>query len=185
MGKSPEQSESPPSADATAASMHKHKAVSVINSPDVVVGVSSLVAGGLTAKRLIEERAYKNVSSHGLWDDIKPLRVSAGTKIVKQALAREITPQEAHTMLKEDIFQDGIMKRERLKKLGSDTFLKQYELLRPHQKWEVAIAGLTSFGIALGSLLLFSHEMFSKKEREELANKGNDTAPPAEPGMQR
>lgn len=51
-----------------------HKKTGGFISPivaDVIGGVSSLLVGGITAWQLIAERAYKNMSSLNLFEDIK------------------------------------------------------------------------------------------------------------------
>ena len=138
-----------------------------------IATVGSLITGYFTGRRVIEERSYKNASSIGMWDDIKPKRLHAGAEILGKIKNEHLPPEEAHNLLKTAIQSDETIKKARIAELGSGSVLKQFSLLRSHQKWEVGVTTLASAGIALGSILLFTHEMFSSKDRNDMASKGN------------
>ncbi|MDE3016889.1 MAG: hypothetical protein KGI29_08250 [Pseudomonadota bacterium] len=148
---------------------------------DIIGGVSSIVAGGVTAWRLIQERAYKNVSSLYFIEDIKKIRSEYGPKIVRQIEANELTEREYFSQLEEGVkLFEGKME-ERFKKGGITNIFKELKLLRPHQKWEVAISSLSASGIALGAILLLTRDLTGAQKKELMEKADGD--PKRQPGL--
>ena len=133
---------------------------------DVTAGISSAVAGALTFWEKTDSLSYKNVSSQGMWDAIKPPRKMRGQEILRRAQSGEITARQAHFELKDAIVKGDQLADETLRVLGSEGIMKQFSLLRTHQKINVALSTLAVTGIALGSILFISRGLFTEQEKQ-------------------
>ena len=153
-----------------------------------LIGVGSAIAAStVTAWSLIEAKAYKNLSSLGIWNDIKPERIARGREVLKNVERGSLNATQAFKQI-DDLIEVGEQgARERLNKIGVRNVVDRWKLLRRHQRAETIISTIAVGGIALGSVLLLTHEMFTKKDREDLANKGTDAAvaPSESTGIQR
>lgn len=141
---------------------------------DVFGGVSSMVAGGVTAWRLIEERAHKNLSSLGLTEDIKHAREAYGSLIRDRVKSGLITPTEGHQQLQAAVKKFESQMDERFRKAGVGPVWKKLDILRDHQKWEVAITAIAVTGIALGSVLLLTKGLFAGEDKQKLDGKNGN-----------
>jgi hypothetical protein len=135
---------------------------------DSIGAVSSVVMGSLTAKRRIEELAYKNVSSLHGFEDLKAERRPIGPSILNQVERGEIGSTKAYELMKQAIHAGEIKADTRLAQYGADTLWKQFNWLRGHQKGEVIISAVAVSGIALGAVLLTTRELFRKKDQANL-----------------
>ena len=133
---------------------------------EVVAGMSSLMAGGITAWRMIKELAHRNTSAIDFIEDIKNARREAGPKLAKQIVAGTINSDQAYSELQKVIQWNASSVDERMVKAGAGPLWKKFGLLRPHQKWDVALSTLASGGIALGAVLLGARELISDSDRE-------------------
>ncbi len=141
---------------------------------DMVAGASSIVMGGVTAWRLIEERAHKNLSSMYLTEDIKVDRVKHGTEIRRQVVEGTLTEQEAFHKLQEGVKYYENKMDERFLKSGVGSLGRKLGVLRSHQKWEVAVTSLAVTGVALGSVLLMTRELFAQSNGAPEKQKTSD-----------
>jgi hypothetical protein len=144
---------------------------------DIIATVGSITIAGVTAWGGIESRAYKNSSSQGLWNDLKPERAKVGPAIYERALNGDISAKEGHNLLKNAILTGEDIADKRLKTLGSLKIWQQWDLLRNHQKREVMIATVAVGGIALGTTLLMIRGIFSQQQQAEINAKAEGTDP--------
>lgn len=134
------------------------------------IGVaSSLLAGGITAKRLIEERAYKNTSSLYFIEDIKKERAQVGPGIAQEVESGLLTKEQGYQKLRDAVFQYEHRTEQRLAKAGVSGVFNQFGLLRSHQRWEVAMTALATIGVTLGAALLLTRSMFSQQEQNQIS----------------
>jgi hypothetical protein len=139
---------------------------------NIIAAVSSLIAGGLTGWRLISERFHTNMTSMRLGEDIKEERREFGAHLQAKISADHVSKADAYTEVQKAIhrYEDQFDNRFSF----AETLSKKWGLLRNHQKAEVAFSVAAALGIVFGSMLLISNDLFSQKEREELAKKGKE-----------
>ena len=176
----PQKSEIPivpePEESKTAPAKKSHALLSP-TAVDVIGGVSSVLVGVTTAWHLIEERAYKNLSSLHWFEEMKEERRKVGQNIAKKLVSKELTPDGAHEELKKAILTFGERANDELEKAASGTIFKKFNLLRPHQKQEVIVTAIAFGGAALsvilGPVFLMTRGKFSEKEEDRLADKNS------------
>ncbi len=136
---------------------------------DVAAGVSSVLMGAVTAWRLVMERSHSNISTLGIIKDLKGPRDSWGEGHIK-GLKAGMNREKSAELIKNASTKYQALLSERFERAGFKTFSERLNILHPFQKWEVATTSLAVTGIALGSLLLLTKDMFKEaadKEKDE------------------
>ncbi len=156
---------------------------------------SSMLMGAVTAWRLVMERSFSNFSSLQLTTDLKAWRDAEGQHL--QTLVPRYTvnwnegaskyticktdphtptlPDYLHTRIKSasDTYQELLHRR--FQESEYEGFAARLKMLHPHQKWEVAITSLAVTGVALGSILLLTKDIFSSMKDEASAAPPDDS----------
>jgi len=166
----------------TAASSVANDNAHIVSKPDdndffsstganIIAAASSLIAGGVTAWRVVSERFHTNMTSMRLGEDIKEERRKFGSDLAEKithpnGISNDKIYKEVQSAVNrfEDKFDDRFK--------FADTIVKKWGLLRNHQKAEVAFSTAAALGVVFGSVLLVSRDLISKKDREALAQKG-------------
>ena len=121
-----------------------------------------------------------------LGEDIKEERRKFGADLQERITSDRVSKEDAYVEVQKAIqrYEDGFDNRFSF----AETLSKKWGLLRNHQKAEVAFSAAAALGIVFGSILLISNDIFSRKDREELAKKskeGDRDAPPEKQDLPR
>ncbi|MBV8938828.1 MAG: hypothetical protein JO089_03190 [Alphaproteobacteria bacterium] len=133
---------------------HKHsRGLISKTTADAAAIVSSLVAGAATVWIYVQRNAYKNLSSLGAFDDMKPARKKAFREIKSHVEHGQINPQESFHRLDALIESNEQEALARMKGLGMETMSDRWRILRRHQKLEAVSFAVVAGGVALGAVL--------------------------------
>ena len=140
----------------------------------MISGVSSVVLGSITAWQTILSESYANFTSMDLVDDIKKkFRADFGPSHVSKLKSGSLSREQSFDVVVKNNTEYNEAIAQRFRDAGFGKFSKRMELLSTHEKWKIALTSLAVTGVALGSLLLLTKDMFSAKTPSE----GKDETP--------
>jgi hypothetical protein len=134
---------------------------------DTVAAASSLAAGGVMAWREVLSESYANFTSLDLVDDIK--------KKYRKDFGPELSKKIASGHISKDAATDAILKQNenynkaiamRFEEAGFGSFANRLKLLNTHEKWKIGLTALAVTGVALGSIMLITKDLFSSKAQK-------------------
>lgn len=157
--KAPQADTTPPATATTAAAGRNHLGV------EIAAGLSSVAMGMVTAWRLVMERSHNNLSTLGIIRDLKGPRDRWGESHVA-ALKNGMDRSESARLIKEASTKYQGLLAERFNKAGYSSFGERLNILHPFQKWEVAVTSLAVTGVALGSILILTKDLFADKVQQ-------------------
>lgn len=168
----------PATPTAVTPTQHKQNTPSFIGmfSP-LVVDIASVAAsmglGVVTALHIIDERAYKNLTSLYLTEDVKDHRRLEGPRILREIMYGKYrnNPQAAYIDVRDTIHSYEDKMKARFAKANITNTVKKFGLLRMHQKSEVAITALSAFALSVGTLFVVTRSLIAEKEHEKLSEK--------------
>lgn len=120
---------------------------------EAIAGVSTLVAMAIAFWTNIETKTYKNLSSLGFFEDMKPKRKEDAAKILQQVNHHKISAPEALEAFDHLIDHNAEEVNKRVARIGVNSIADRWKLLRRHQKIEAGLIAAATGGIAFGSLL--------------------------------
>jgi hypothetical protein len=128
----------------------------------------SLMAGAVTAWRLVMERSHSNLSTLGIFRDLKPKRDKWGEEHV--AAMEGMPREESAKLIRQASAKYQSQLSTRLDAAGYKTFSERLDILHSFQKWEVAITSLAVTGVALGSIVYVAKTLFGNQQPEKEAS---------------
>ncbi|MDX2073818.1 MAG: hypothetical protein SFX19_05575 [Alphaproteobacteria bacterium] len=147
---------------------------------DIASVAASTAIGLVTAWRITDERAYKNLTSLHLVEDIKDDRRLEGPTLWKKVSEGKLSRKEAYKEVQNAVFKYEGKMAERFSRVGVKDIFGELGVLRTHQKWEVALTALSTFAISVGTLFVVSRTLFAAKGTDKDAEPKLE-APPALP----
>jgi len=148
---------------------HKKGLISPVVADTIGIG-GSVLAAGATAKFYVDTSLYKNMSSLGLFDKMKPARRARFKEIETLRDSGKITGEQSYQMVQSLVKHNETRADELLGRLGANNWMERAGLLRRHQKAEAAVWAMAAGGVALGSVLQLTR--FASEEEEQLAGNG-------------
>lgn len=137
---------------------------------EVIAGGTSIAAGAVSARSLVSGMAYKNMSSLGAVQDMKPQRKEA-LSLIEQAIDKgTITAEQAFKAVDDLVEVNDRHAWDRFKKFGVNGFRKEWAILRTHQKVEVIAFASLIGGVLLGAVLPLMREWTPSKDKRDDAN---------------
>lgn len=133
---------------------------------DAIAIISSLAVALGSGWLYTERNVYKNISSLGGFDDVKPVRKEHFHDIMDKARSGEINRRQSFHMIDNLIEHNELEASARMRNLGIRNFADRWAMLRNHQKLEVLTIAVAAGSVALGSIL--------STTREWVANRRND-----------
>lgn len=130
---------------------------------DVIAVGTSVLASAATAWGYVQRSAYKNMSSLGAFEDMKPRRKKDFDGIEQLLEEGKITPAESFKRVDALVETNEREAVRRLEKMGIKTFSDRWHILRGHQKVETAAFALIAGGVAIGAILPLLREGLVKK----------------------
>lgn len=157
----------------------KHKKSIISEQTADIIGMTgSLVAGGATAKFYVDTSLYKNMSSLGLFDDMKPARRADFKRIEALRDGGKISANEAYYHVQSLVKKNEAKADVLLGRLGVSGWLDRFGLLRAHQKIEAGVWSMAAGSVALGSVLQLTRGLFTKEQEDNLVvDKGAPESP--------
>lgn len=134
---------------------------------DAISIASSIAAGAVTGWVYVERSAYKNMSSLGAFDDMKPKRKAAFDEIERGIEHGKISQRQSFHLVDGLIESNEREARNRLLKMGIHNFGDRWNILRTHQKMEAGAYALIAGGVAIGSVLQLTREFVAPPEKDK------------------
>lgn len=144
--------ETPPKDDYQFRAELKKGFISEFAADAIAIG-SSLVAGVVTAWSVVQRSAYKNLSSLGAFDDMKPKRKKDFDAIETLREKNLISQKEGFKLVDKLVEVNESEAARRMSELGIESFTSKWSILRGHQKVEALAYAFVAGGVALGAIL--------------------------------
>lgn len=138
-------------------------------------GLTSVLAGGVTAWREVLSESYSNFTSLDLVDDLKQkFRANFGPGHVNKLRGGMDAAKSADIIVEQNAKYQAAV-HQRMIDAGFGSFSKRLELLNSHEKWKIGLTSLAVTGVSLGSLLLLTRDWMQSptKTSEDDARQGS------------